>query len=102
MPMTPTPGRIVEYTLNAADAASINMDRKTGTRLATGNEVHEGQSYPMVIVRVWSATPNFESSVNGQVFLDGTDTYWATSRQQDATPPGEGDGRGKWREYPRV
>jgi hypothetical protein len=34
--------------------------------------------FPMIIVRTWGDTP--ESAVQGQVLLDGNDTYWATSR----------------------
>jgi hypothetical protein len=34
--------------------------------------------FPMMIVRTWSDTS--ENLVQGQVLLDGNDTYWATSR----------------------
>ena len=38
----------------------------------------------MVIIRVWGTTP--ESPVNGQVLLDGNDTFWATSVQAGVGP----------------
>lgn len=58
-----------------------------------GNAVETGQTYPMVIVRCWGTTE--ESSVNGQVLLDGSDALWVTSVSQ-------GDGPRHWRAYPRV
>jgi hypothetical protein len=94
--MDPTIGRIVLYTLSEQDAKEINRRRTSGPSIAQrmdpanhqlygawpagaqahiGNEVHSGETYPMIIVAVWSPT-----CVNGQVFLDGTDTFWAPSR----------------------
>lgn len=91
----PSIGRIVLFTLNADDAAQINRRRTNSTSIAArlkqeatnnvmawpagaqahiGNEVAEGSVYPMLIVRVWSDT-----CVNGQVFLDGNDIFWALS-----------------------
>ena len=88
--MTPTIGRIVHYTLSAQDADAINRRRSdaarhmaehresaTGVVVHIGNAVAEGDVYPMVITRCWGTTP--ESSVNGQVLLDGCDTLWVTS-----------------------
>jgi len=91
MNASPSPyiGQIVTYTLSGDDATQVNRRRTNGPSIAErikqdkwpigaqahiGNEVQEGQSYPMIIVRVWSS-----SCVNGQVFLDGTDTLWALS-----------------------
>ena len=104
--MIPTPGRIVEYTLTAEDAEAIERRRqdarasldwhrqnKTGAVVHTGNPVKAGDTYPLVITRVWGDTP--ESSVNGQVLLDGNDTLWVTSVSQ-------GDGERRWREFARV
>jgi hypothetical protein len=102
--MIPTQGRIVQYTLSEQDAAAINKRRKdahesqiaasnSGAVVHHGNGVQSGDTYPMVIVRCWGTTE--ESSVNGQVLLDGNDTYWATSVSQ-------GDGERQWREFPRV
>ena len=87
MSQIPSLGRIVQYTLNAIDVARINELRKQ--REVIGNQVEEGQVYPMLIVRVWGDTPT--SSVNGQVFLDADDTLWVTSRSV-----GEGSGHFAW------
>ena len=97
--MIPTIGRTVLYTLNEQDATEINRRRTTsgsiaermkygddpqlkawpaGAQAHIGNDVSAGQVYPMVICRTWGTTP--ESAVNGQVLLDGNDTFWATSR----------------------
>ena len=103
----PSIGRIVHYRLSADDAAAINRRRTTGKSISErmrlgvvgyhataeatddlrawpagaqahmGNAVAEGDTFPMLIVRVWGTTP--ESAVNGQVFLDGNDVLWATS-----------------------
>jgi len=90
----PTIGRIVQYRIDANDVAQINRRRTTGKSIADrmqagnvtwpagaqahiGNEAHEGDTYPMLIVRCWGDTPT--SCVNGQVFLDGTDVLWVTS-----------------------
>ena len=91
----PTIGRIVIYTLTDQDAEAINRRRTTGPEIAAriaaiprewplgaqahiGNSVEQGMSFPMVIVRTWGSDPS--SAVQGQVMLDGNDTYWATSR----------------------
>ena len=104
----PSIGRIVHYRLSADDATQINRRRTTGKSIADrmkleldrlnherdegvqafawpagaqahiGNEVTEGDTFPMLIVRVWG--PSAESAVNGQVFLDSNDVFWATSR----------------------
>ena len=106
--MIPSPGRIVEYTLNDGDVYQINayranaqaianrevQEHNTGPIGAHGNYVSAGDTYPMIIVRVWPPVRE-EALVNGQVLLDGDDTFWATSR-------GQGDGEGHWREFPRV
>lgn len=102
--MIPTQGRIVEYTLDEQDAAQINKRRKdaresrisgqnSGAMVHFGNGVTAGETYPMIIVRCWGSTE--ESSVNGQVMLDGCDTFWVTSASQ-------GEGPRKWRAFPRV
>ena len=88
--MIPPIGRIVPYTLSAQDADAINRRRKdaaehmaehreraNGVVVHVGNPVSEGDVYPMIITRCWGTTP--ESGVNGQVLLDGDDTFWATS-----------------------
>jgi hypothetical protein len=104
--MKPTIGRIVHYTLTSTDADAINRRRKdartslrqqseagvtllTGFVLHTGNDAWEGEVYPAMIVRVFPALDVAPEAVNLQVFLDGNDTYWATSRY-------EGHGFGHW------
>ncbi|WP_088320288.1 hypothetical protein [Kineosporia sp. R_H_3] len=104
--MIPSIGRLVHYTLTAEDAEAINKRRadaqanlakvredSIGYVLHVGNIAVAGQVYPMLIVRVWGDLP--DSCVNGQVFLDGTDSLWVTS-------VGQGDGPRHWREAPRV
>jgi hypothetical protein len=99
--MKPTIGRIVHYTLTKDDAEEINRRRTdspaiisrmqlsppqwpAGAQAHIGNSVAEGDVYPAIIVRTWGSTP--ESSCQLQVFLDGNDTYWATSRSVGTTP----------------
>ena len=71
-----TIGRIVHYTLSKQDVLLI------GSQDRLGNHVAAGQVYPAVVVRV------FDGGVgaNLQVFLDGNDTYWATSRLKGEEP----------------
>lgn len=101
--MKPSPGRIVLYTLTEHDAQAINKRRAdfgehrktdgytdTGYVAHYGNEARAGDTYPAVVVRVWSG-----DSINAQVLLDGTDTYWATSRPQ-------GNDAGNWNWPPRT
>lgn len=104
MSQIPTVGRIVHYALSDDDAKRINKRREdahytaranklhpeeTGHQIHTGNRAEGGDVYPMLIVRAWGTTP--ESSVNGQVFLDGNDTLWVTS-----VSVGEGQRRFQW------
>ncbi|MEV7902218.1 hypothetical protein [Streptomyces anulatus] len=91
----PTPGRTVLYRLSDHDATVINQRRtdyaasakatRTGFVAHVGNEAVEGAVYPAVVVRTWADHP----AVNLVVFLDGADTFWATSRL-------EGDDVGQW------
>jgi hypothetical protein len=96
-PPAPTPGRIVLYTISAEDADAINRRRadarvhldehranSNGVQIHVGNSVAAGEEFPMVVVRVWGP-----GCINGQVLLDGNDTYWATSRVR-------GEGPGSW------
>ncbi len=104
--MIPSQGRIVAYILSEADAIEINRRRadaaakldwhrenKTGAVVHSGNPVTAGDTYPMVITKVWG--PSEGSAVNGQLLLDGNDTLWVTSRTQ-------GVGEYHWTEFPRV
>jgi hypothetical protein len=99
---TPTIGRIVHYKLSETDAAQINKRRHdfnkhwsseefepVGFQAHMGNRAEAGQVYPAMIVRTWGNTP--EASVQLQVFLDGNDTFWATSVAQ-----GEGERQYVW------
>ena len=100
-----TIGRVVLYRLHAQDAEKINRRRTTGSEIARrisantckegmdyagtathwpigaqahiGNEVKAGDIFPMIVTKVWS--PGY---VNGQVFLDGNDCFWATSVEE--------------------
>ncbi|MFJ9114492.1 hypothetical protein ACIRJO_02970 [Streptomyces sp. NPDC102394] len=85
----PAIGRIVHYTLSEQDAVEINRRREdfraSGNAYAhsgflghVGNHAQEGDVYPAMIVRAWGSDSS--SAVNLQVFLDGNDTFWATSR----------------------
>lgn len=101
--MIPSPGRIVAYTLTDHDVDQINRRRldaqnnravgQTGFILHNGNAVISGQVFPMMITRVWGNDEN--TSVNGQVHLDGNDCLWVTSVTQGQTP-------GQFQEFPRV
>ena len=98
----PSIGRIVHYRLSAEDAVEINRRRTTsgsireridqtfapstppsrpvwplGAQAHIGNAAHEGDTFPMLITKVWGDTPT--SAVNGQAFLDGNDVLWVTS-----------------------
>lgn len=99
----PSIGRIVHYRLSADDASQINRRRTSGVSIATrmktfaqspqdgtfvygwpegaqahiGNAVAEGDTFPMLITRVWGDNPS--SAVNGQAYLDGNDVLWVTS-----------------------
>jgi hypothetical protein len=86
----PSIGRIVHYRLSEYDAEAINGVRNDPNGHDRGNTAAAGQVFPADVVRVFGGP-----AVNLQVKLDGTDTYWATSR----TP---GDGEGEWFWPPRV
>lgn len=105
---TPTICRIVRYRLSSSDIQQINKRRQDyraalreaggptsdGYQAHVGNDVQIGQVYPAMIARVWSVNPAPGAAVNLQVFLDGNDTYWATSRAE-----GPGEGQWEWPEY---
>lgn len=101
--MQPTIGRIVHYKLTNIDAEQINRRRVAqpaspewpkGAVAHSGNSVSEGDVFPMIITRIFDPETK-GSAVNGQVLLDGNDTFWATSRK-------EGDEAGNWFWPPRV
>lgn len=76
--IVPTLGRIVLYVLSASDVAEI---RRLRDAVPLGNPVEPGQAYPAQVVRVFS-----ENCINLQVFLDGRDSFWATSRHVSEEP----------------
>lgn len=88
----------MHYTLSAQDAEQIIRRRTSSKAIADrialsmwpigaqahiGNEPHEGDVVPMMIVRVW---PGDTHGVNGQAFLDGNDVLWVTSVAEGTTP----------------
>lgn len=115
MPSQPTQGRIVLYKLAEQDAQVINGNRadaaaftssvtstskilgpprpgqrgRTGHAVHVGNDVHAGDVFPAIVVRVFGPEHDLDPSVNLKVELDGTDSHWATSRTQ-------GDEPGQW------
>ena len=81
-----TVGRLVLYKLSKEDAEAINRRRTNinniaerfekgewpeGAQAHIGNEAHEGDLLPTIVVKVWE-----NNMINGQVFLDGTDSLW--------------------------
>lgn len=96
-PPAPEAGDVVLYRLTAGDVAHINPWRADFHRNGSaesrlgfvghiGNHVQAGDVLPAVVVAVHA-----ESTVtcNLRVLLDGSDTWWATSRA-------EGDDPGQW------
>ncbi|MDT7783903.1 MAG: hypothetical protein QOF58_2322 [Pseudonocardiales bacterium] len=80
----PSIGRIVHYRLSEYDAEAINR-----RRLGFPNDFNAavaGQAYPALVVRTFGG-----QAANLQVFLDGNDTQWVTSRT-----PGEDNGQWCW------
>jgi hypothetical protein len=101
-------GQMVIYKLSEHDAKAIVASRlSAGRGTVTGNDPREGDEYPALIVRDWAQYQSVlrekfeagsltnglgvvvtwedhvrQASCNLQVFLDGTDVYWATSRSE--------------------
>lgn len=98
-------GRVVQYRLTERDAAYINKRRmdaqkrlhpvkiEDGAQIHFGNDVAAGEVLPLIVTKVW---PN--DIINGQVLLDGNDTYWARS----IYPTDEAEKAGFWTWPPRV
>jgi hypothetical protein len=85
--MQPSIGQIVHYTLTEYDAAAINKRREDAkaagavTQFHVGNHATAGDVCPAMIVATFGGP-----AANLQVVLDGTDTYWATSRTEGTAP----------------
>ncbi|MEU6222233.1 hypothetical protein [Streptomyces sp. NPDC047042] len=90
----PAVGDVVLYRLTRGDVAHINPWRADFHRSGSaesrlgfighlGNHVQEGDVLPAVVVRIHD-----EATVtcNLRVLLDGSDTWWATSRAEGADP----------------
>lgn len=112
-------GARVLYMLSEPDARDIFQKRRqAGWATKTGNEPREGQVVPGIIVADWyhpltaSQLPDAElteeklaalnaerqaaSSVNIQVFLDGDDGYWVTSRSMWTESTGAEYMKSRW------
>lgn len=89
----PTLGRDVHYVLSAVDAQLINDTRKLLGIPRGGNDAAAGDVCAAKVVRVFPGA----QAVNLQVFLDGSDSYWATSRAR-----GEDGTESTWHWPPRV
>ncbi|WP_282265584.1 hypothetical protein [Stenotrophomonas sp. PS02298] len=98
-------GRLVHYVLSLEDAAKINGVRTNGAAIQDriledkwsigaqahiGNTVSAGDVLPAMVVRVLPC-----QQANLQVFLDGNDVFWATSRAE-AAPGRTEPGRWHW------
>lgn len=109
MSQQPSRCRIVEYKIGPEDATRINRRRTRpveikeaidagrwpkGAQAHVGIEVQAGDVFPMVITRVTPDEPALPL-VNGQVLLDGNDTYWVTAAVEGSEP-------GTWNWPPRV
>ncbi len=110
-----TPGRIVLYTLSESDANEINRRRTTGPEIAQriplerwplgaqahiGTDVHAGDVLPAIVVKVHTNVTlpdDVNRPVNLKVQLDGTDTFWATVKDESELPT-----PGHWHWPPRA
>ncbi len=105
----PSVGRVVHYKLSAEDALKVNRRRTTGASIGErigagswplgaqahiGEPAREGETFPLIVTRTGSSASGADV-VNGQVLLDGNDTFWV----QVAA---EGDGPGHWSWPPRA
>jgi hypothetical protein len=94
--MKPSLGRIVHYRLSQDDIVLLAHLR--ARRAGEYGTLEAGEVFPMIIVRAsGSEHPAFVDTVNGQVFLDGDDTYYVVN-----VKPGDGPGTWSWpvREVP--
>lgn len=95
-------GMMVLYRLTAEQALATNKRRadanknrpkmreeRPGFQAHIGNMVEVRTTVPMVVTQVWDQTKNGMSAINGQAFLDGSDSLWLDTIL-------EGDGPGQW------
>lgn len=74
-------GQRILYMLSEYDVKVIIQERRAaGYATHHGNDPREGQIFPGVIVADWGNGIDDTGSANLQVWLDGTDTFWPTSR----------------------
>lgn len=98
-------GTTVLYVLNSSDAEQINRRRTDsdaiklrlkqnpptwpeGAMAHIGDQVIEGDTLPMLVTRETAAG----SMISGQVFLNGSDTYWVAACElveDEAAKPGQ-------------
>lgn len=104
-------GRVVHYTLSETDAARINARRTdsssiqerllddvwpVGAQAHIGNKVRAGDVLPAIVVAVHPG-----GQINAQVFLDGNDSFWVTTKEQASEESGSHPGRWHWPSIPR-
>lgn len=100
-----TLGRTLHFRLHETHAEAINRRRTSSGSIVErigsdkwplcaqahiGNVVSAGDVFQVIVTRVWS-----EGCFNGQVLLDGSDSFWVTSVT-------EGENNGQWFWPPRV
>lgn len=90
-------GRIVHYRLTEKDVGRINKRRAdfqkmrhsiadTGLQAHIGTAMQPGDALPMIVVAIFAQSVGGARVVNGQVFLDGSDTLHKTSVPQGSEP----------------
>lgn len=75
-------GQVGLYKIADYDVDKITRQRMSGQAGFCGNTINKGDVYPMMITRLWGPGDNPETLIQGQVFLDGNDSMWATSVHQ--------------------
>lgn len=76
-----TVGRIVHYVMSQNDANAI-LQNRSGAGNSFCNLPWVGQHYPAIIVAVFENEYGQNiPGVNLQVFMDGNDSHWVTSRK---------------------
>lgn len=94
--MKPQVGSLVLYRVTFGEAMQASRRRlgldphgpawQRGAQAHVGNPVQAGDALPMVVTRVWRDEfgPG-RPGVNGQVFLDGSDSLWITDAREGGT-----------------